>query len=364
MIRAAHLPPLIIALTLCASPARSAPVTDARPVAALLQESPSLKISNGLIDATVAPPDAAGGFYRGTRFDWAGMITKLCRGGQQFYGPWFDQVSPSVRDFTYDDDSLIASSASAATGPIEEFDASEDPLGFDGAKAGESFIKIGVGVLQRPDLAEYDHYRAYDILDHGHWQTHKSAPGSVVFTQDIADPRSGYAYRYIKRIDLVPGAARMIISHTLANRGRQPIHSTLYEHNFMTFAGNPTEKGLRLEVPFVIDSEVSAADATLAGRQLTLARSPGTHESIAFPIRGFGPDAKDYRIRITSADGRASVSVSGDAPLAKMQFWSIRRVVAAEPYVRIDLAAGRSFRWRYVYDYDATVAGADTACTR
>jgi hypothetical protein len=353
---------IVIALTTCASTGHGAAVNDARPVSVLMQESPSVTITNGLIDATVAPPDPKAGFYRGTRFDWSGMITKLCYGGQRFYGPWFDQVSPSVRDFAYDGDTLIASTASAATGPAEEFDPADNPLGYDAAKSGDSFIKIGVGVLRRPDLSEYDHYRAYEILDHGQWHFQKNGRGSVIFTQQLKDLRSGYAYNYVKRIDLVPGSPRMIISHTLTNRGKLTISSSLYDHNFLTLDGNPTQTGLTLEVPFAIRSDVAAADATLAGNRVTLARSPPPHESIAFFVTGFGPTAADYRFAVSSADQRATVSVSGDTPIAKVQFWSIPRVVAAEPYIHIDVPAGQSIRWRYVYDYRAK-AGAAAGCT-
>jgi hypothetical protein len=352
---------MIIALTSAASTGYGAAIDDARPVSELLHESPSVAISNGSIDATVALPDPKSGFYRGTRFDWSGMITKLCRGGQRFYGPWFDQVSPTVRDFAYDGDTLVASTASAATGPAEEFDPLDNPLGYDAAKAGDTFIKIGVGVLRRPDLNAYDHYRAYEIVDHGQWHSQKMGRGSVIFTQQLSDPRSGYAYRYVKRIELLPGTARMIIAHTLTNRGKLTIRSTFYDHNFLTLDGNPTQAGLKLETPFAIVSDVTAANATLAGKQLTLARSPPTHESIAFSIAGFGPSAADYRFAVTSADQRSMVSVSSDAPIAKVAFWSIPRVVAAEPYIHIDVAAGQSVKWRYLYDYRAE-AGTASDC--
>ncbi len=40
-----------------------------------------VEISNGIIQATIHPPDPTNGFYRGTRFDWSGVIgsLKYCR---------------------------------------------------------------------------------------------------------------------------------------------------------------------------------------------------------------------------------------------------------------------------------------------
>src|SRR5579862_6061900 len=64
--------------------------TASTPVEDVLAASPHLDISNGLITARIAPPDLARGFYRGTRFDQAGVITSLKLNGREFYGPWFE----------------------------------------------------------------------------------------------------------------------------------------------------------------------------------------------------------------------------------------------------------------------------------
>ena len=42
-------------------------------------------------------------------------------------------------------------------------------LGFDQAKAGGTFLKIGVGVLRKPDDQDYSPYRLYPIQDGGQW---------------------------------------------------------------------------------------------------------------------------------------------------------------------------------------------------
>jgi hypothetical protein len=360
MSRVPYLPLAVCVVALGASAGRCDAVADAKPAALQLQASPSVTISNGLIDATIAVPEATTGFYRGTRFDWSGMITKLCHGGQQFYGPWFDRISPTVRDFTYDGDALVVSTASAATGPVEEFDAIEDPLGFDAAKPGNSFVKIGIGALRRPDAAEYDHYRAYDIVDHGQWRWRKIGQRSLIMSQELADHGSGYAYRYIKRINLVAGAPRMIISHSLTNQGRLAIHSSVYDHNFLTLDNHPTQAGLSLEFPFALQAEVPATNATIAGNRLTLARAPGVHESIAIAIRGYGAHAADNRIVMTSANKQAAVTMTSDKPLEKLELWSIQRVAAIEPFIRLDAAAGRTVQWRYRYDYRADSGPAAT----
>jgi hypothetical protein len=38
---------------------------------------PEAGVSNGFIRARLSLPDTTKGYYRGTRFDWSGMITSL-----------------------------------------------------------------------------------------------------------------------------------------------------------------------------------------------------------------------------------------------------------------------------------------------
>src|ERR1700748_3164479 len=97
-------------------------------------QNDDVQLSNGIITAELHMPDAENGFYRGVRFDWSGIIASLDVNGHSYYGEWFIKpYKPTNND--------------AVTGPAEAF----DPLGYNDAKPGGSFVKIGVGVLTRPD---------------------------------------------------------------------------------------------------------------------------------------------------------------------------------------------------------------------
>ena len=85
----------------------------------LLEEFPQAGISNGLIDATLYLPDARRGYYRGTRFDWSGIIRSLCYQGHNYFGRWFEQHDSVVHD--------------AITGPVEEFQSNGSGLGYEEA---------------------------------------------------------------------------------------------------------------------------------------------------------------------------------------------------------------------------------------
>ena len=67
------------------------------------------------------------------------------------------------------------------------------------------FIKIGIGVLRKDD-GNYDHYKLYEVVDPGKWSVRKGGD-FVEFTQELADPSSGYGYTYRKTVRLTKGAA-------------------------------------------------------------------------------------------------------------------------------------------------------------
>jgi hypothetical protein len=123
-------------------------------------EYPSAKISSGDLLVKLYLPNARAGFYHASRFDWSGMIASLIYRGHEYYGPWFQRVDASVRDFTYDGADIVAGPCTAAVGPAEEFITGADqPLGYNEAKAGGTFVKVGVGALRKPADSEYDRFR-------------------------------------------------------------------------------------------------------------------------------------------------------------------------------------------------------------
>src|SRR4051812_6256647 len=105
---------------------------------------PQVEITNGQITAKIYLPDAKNGYYRSTRFDWSGAVYSLRYKGHDFYGTWYDRIDPSVINWVHQGPEIVSGPCSALAGPVNEF---QNPLGFEEAKPGGTFIKIGVGVL-------------------------------------------------------------------------------------------------------------------------------------------------------------------------------------------------------------------------
>ncbi|HEY7305654.1 MAG TPA: hypothetical protein VH601_16130 [Bryobacteraceae bacterium] len=312
---------------------------------------PQTEISNGVIKAKIYLPDAVKGYYRGTRFDWSGAVGSLEYQRHEYYGSWFTKFEADVHDFVFRGADIVAGACSAFHGPVEEYSVDE-PLGYSEAKPGQTFVKIGVGVLRKPDDKKYDNYRLYEILDSGNWTVHPKSD-SVEFIQRIHDPSGGYSYTYTKIVRLVPGKPEMVIEHKLKNTGKRAIRTTVFDHNFLVLDKQTVGPDFVISVPFDIKTS-EPPDPKLAevkGKQILYRKVLQGEETVALPIQGFGKSAADYSITVENRRVGAGMKVTGDRPLADMALWSIRSVLSMEPFVGISIEPGRDFEWAYTYSY-------------
>ena len=133
-------------------------------------DHPAVTLQRGPMSAVVFLPDAAQGYYRGARFDWAGIVGCVSLRGHTFFGEWFKEYAPTTND--------------AVTGPAEEFRHPTSELGYEEAGPNGLFLKIGVGVLRRTGQAPYRFGADYPIVDHGTWTT-SSKNHAVAFQQVV-----------------------------------------------------------------------------------------------------------------------------------------------------------------------------------
>jgi hypothetical protein len=264
-------------------------------------------------------------------------------------------VDPDVHDFVYDGADIVASPCTAATGPVEEFSTDGKGLGFDAARAGGTFIKIGVGVLQRPDDQPYDPYRLYPIKDGGTWTVTRKAD-AVEFRQVVADSATGYAYEYRKTVALVGGEPRMALDHVLRNTGRRAIRTSVYNHNFLYLDRRAPHPGVSLSVPFEILAEPAPPPdlANVRDHRISFARTLTGEDRVYFAIRGFGADARDHRIDIEDRTAGVGLRIQGDRPLSRMALWAIRAPISIEPFIDMTIEPGQESTWRTQYDFFTT----------
>ncbi|MFB3904089.1 MAG: hypothetical protein ACE15E_11600 [Acidobacteriota bacterium] len=298
---------------------------------------PEAQISNRAIRARFYLPDPERGYYRGTRFEWSGIIHSLQYQGHEYFGVWFPRYDPKLHD--------------AITGPVEEFRTGEASLGYAEARPGETFVRIGVGTLRKPSEAAYRVFGTYEIVDPGNW-TVKTGSDRIEFVHTLQHP-AGYAYEYTKVVRLEGDRPEMVIEHRLKNTGTLPIETSQYNHNFFVIDGQPTGPDAVVVFPFEARAGRDLGDkARVSGKQLTYLRELQLGgESVFTEIEGFGRTPADYDFRIEHRKAGAGVRFSGDRALSKLVFWSIRTTLCPEPYVDIQVAPDQETSWQIKYEF-------------
>jgi hypothetical protein len=326
------------------APVPAAPPSESVIPASTLDGLPHKDISNGIVSAKVYLP-GPGGFYRGTRFDRAGVVAHATYKGTDYGQYWFSSYSPLVHDFAWRNHQVTVSTASGAAGPAEEFTA----IGFDEAGMGGKFLKVGVGILKR-DTQDYDFVHVYPVVNEGK-RGYTATKTSVRLTQDLNDKATGWGYRYAKTVRMVPGKAEMVIEHVLTNTGTKPIDTSVYCHNFLSLS--PGNQNVELTAPFdlVAGKPLQPDAAQVSGHTLKYLRAVKEGESVTSPFTGFSDKVSDYDFKVMNTATGFGERIRADQPLSRINFWSIRTIFSWEPYIAISLKPGETKRWTYTYDY-------------
>lgn len=298
---------------------------------------PQAEISNGPIRAKLYLPDADQGYYRATRFDWSGQMASLEFQGHNYFGQWFDRYDPKLHD--------------SILGPVEEFlSKGITGLGYNDVKAGESFVKIGVGAVRKPEERAFQQFKTYEITDPGKWTVNKF-PDRVEFTQELRDT-AGYAYVYKKTVALTKGKPQLVLEHSLKNTGSKVIETSVYEHNFYVIDGKPAGPDFSVKFPFAVRAVADLKGmAEARGTEFTYLKELEKGQSVYTVLEGYGGTAKDYDIRVENAAAHAGVRQTSDRPLSRLVFWSIRTTVCPEAYIDMRIEPGKEFTWRIAYDF-------------
>lgn len=302
---------------------------------------PEAELQNRELKIKIYLPDAEKGYYRGTRFDWAGVINSLEYEGHQYFGPWREH-DPLAHD--------------AITGPVESF----TPIGFENAEAGDPFLTIGVGMLRKPDTAAYQFYKTYEIINAGEWRVKKKSD-RIEFVHELHS-EEGYAYEYTKTLKLVPDKAELLLEHSLKNTGRLPIETTVYNHNFFTIDSEPTGPDIVTSFPYPISAEGRGFGEliTVQGDKLIYTRKLRKGENVYTPgIEGFSDSAEDYHISIENRKTGAGVKITSDQPLLKLVYWASVNTACPEPYIIVEARPGETFQWTTTYSFYTFDPGAE-----
>jgi len=293
------------------------------------------RLSNEHLTLTLSRPGAPD-TYCGTRFSWAGIISDVTCGAHHLFSPWQPgRLSLSLHDNV----SGTAGEFGMGTAGMPP------PLGFDEARPGDGFMKIGVGILRRPDDRPYEFSGTYELIDTAPWQTEIDG-ARIAMRQALSF--NGFGYDYTHTIALSPDQPGFVTRHTLTNIGYKPIHQTHYSHNFISFNRQHVGPGYDLTFPFAPGPAFDLdSPACLSGNTLTF-RQPLNSPVFAM-LDGFNGAISDNQVTVRHAASALGLRIIGDRPIVRYHFFAAPGAVCPEPFVEIRLAPGQSTTWQHTY---------------
>jgi hypothetical protein len=303
------------------------------------EDYPSVNLKTDKLKFTLYEADAKEGFYRGTRFDHACVFGNVEFAGHKIFGPWKDTHDP-----TNHDDIL---------GPCDEFGI-EKPLGYNEAKAGETFLKIGVGELEKPKEEKYEFWKKYKVVKPLQWKHDRprgDLPAEWWKTEQAAN---GYGYTFTKRL-FSRTSASIDLSYQLKNTGEKRLTTTFYNHNFFNVDGDPIGPNYSFAFPYEPKANEPKGKFTdlveLKDKQFRFKdKLTGGDGSVL--LTGF--DLKDEKQRwfeMRHAPSGVRVKVEHSYPLAKLNVWGMQTTICPEPFLSIDLKPGETKEWTITYTF-------------
>jgi hypothetical protein len=331
-----------------------APAPPAPPQRSTFQRPPQATIESDIAKATLWQPDPLRGYYRGTRFDWAGVVSNYSEKGTKWFGSWFVKSDPTVEDMRYDRtlNGWVAGINSASMGPVNEFSATSDtlPPGYKEAPEGGTFLKIGVGMLRKPKETTYNRFNIYEIANGGKWTTNfKPGSDQIEFVHKLDDP-SGYGYVYTKTASIAKGKPDLVVEQSLKNTGSKLIDTDVCVYTFLTADNaNPSDNGeLNFHFPVKVDMDkVNPGYIKAEGTEVQFLKELQGDEKLDFNVQGFIDASKSFHFRYRSAS--ATMGVVFDQSLSGLGVTVIKSALIYKFYYKLHVEPGSEFKWHIAY---------------
>ncbi|MGH7971130.1 MAG: hypothetical protein ACREIC_20600, partial [Limisphaerales bacterium] len=296
-------------------------------------------LQNQLMKVQFYLPGGEQAYYRGTRFDWSGLVYRVDADGHSFFTEFRKTHDP----LNHDD----------ICGTAEEFGINQ-PAGYAEAAAGGLFLKVGIGLLERPDNGAYNFAKRYQIAQEGRWQISRET-NQIVFRQDFSGT-DGWAYSYTKTLEIDSSEPVLRIIRVLKNTGTRPIETDHYVHNFLKIDDEAAGHDYTIDFPFVPklgEGSRTQGCIEVRDRSLVFLKEVPAGESVWLRVEGFS-STPDNHITIRNHRTGASLEIATDQPATRMAFFSQDGVLSPEPFVAVNVPPGATKRWTTTYTFGAT----------
>ncbi len=268
-----------------------------------------------------------GTWYKGSRFDWTGFITKI--------------IFDSKHSFCTSE-SLTPGQGSGGGGLCNEFGINT-PIGYNEAKPGDKFPKIGTGLLTRPDETDYFFFDKYDVSP---FDIRIATDYNTAVFKSEPSECNGYAFVYKKSISVESNI--LTIDYYLENIGSKQITTEEYCHNFISVDNNFVGPGYILKFPYEIKLDGIPEIMDLKDNELHFNKQP-EKDFYCRPLGFSSIDQHYWELNFTPQ--KVGVREYSNFPVQMVAVWGTTHVVSPEVFIGINLAPGEKQEWSRKYEF-------------
>ncbi len=282
-------------------------------------------LENDWLSVSVAEP---GEVYRRTRFDWTGICTQIRSAGGLTY--LSQEAAPGAP-------------GTEGVGLTWEFGLMR-PVGYEAAEPGTSFPKLGVGLLERDTPEPYNFMRDYPCRP-AHSTVEKVSGQEAIFRQDT-EPGGEYAWSLRRRLFLQDDSLTQ--ETLLENRGRQPLHTDEYGHNFLRIGDYPVGPDYELQLPFDVSLSHEVGRFEVSGGRI---RVPNVGDECFYALHDRPPVSERTAWRLLHVPSGHGVEGSELFRPARFALWGMRHVISPEFFIELWLQPGERRTWSRRYRF-------------
>ena len=270
--------------------------------------------------------------YRNPRFDWTGKIVSIK----------FKKIPvTTIENKTVDNDLFYGK------GLYNEFGI-DSALGFNEAKTGDWFHKIGIGLLKK-DHNQYKFDNQYKIKPATFRVSKKS---NVILIRCTSDQINGYSYVLTKQIELLD--CKLKINYSLLNTGEKKIVTDEYTHNFIAMNDASAATNNLLKFPFqlkplLFEENVNPENKVVLGVDHIAFKSTPKEQFYFSNLSG--SESIEASWELINHKTCIGLKETGNFKTNKINLWGWEHVISPELFVRIDIAPQETQEWSRTYDF-------------
>lgn len=285
-----------------------------------------IKLNNSILGIEIAEPYTV---YNGPRFDGSGIITKIEFNKHSFCE--VEQRNPTK--------------GSGGIGFCNEFGI-DKPIDYSITKIGESFPKIGVGLVTKESEKPYDFF----------------APAKVVLSTVINETVNEESYEIstsikndfnyditlTKTISL--RESKLVIDYHLQNNGNNVIKTNEYNHNFIGVDHDNIGQNYELTMFNLLAVEKTVGEFEVKAKESKHIISWNKEPKGDFYAKAIKTDkVNNCNWELVNYKYKVGVRECSNFEISKIALWGCNHVVCPEVFIDLEVKPNQTMTWSRIY---------------